>query len=184
MPRAGIEPATRGFSVRCSTNWAIWASHTVASGYRCLRRSSGDRIWTCNLRVMSPTSFRIALPRVVSTREVGGDGFEPSKQFAADLQSVPFGHSGIHPYWFFKDQKPTIGIEPITCWLQISCSANWATSALKTTERFGKRPRTDLNRWPPPWQGGALTNWATGPYDQSAPSKPKPNNHLNILHSR
>ena len=29
---------------------------------------------------------------------VGRDGFEPSKQFAADLQSVPFGHSGIPPY--------------------------------------------------------------------------------------
>ena len=29
---------------------------------------------------------------------MGGGGFEPPKQFAADLQSVPFGHSGIHPY--------------------------------------------------------------------------------------
>ena len=27
-----------------------------------------------------------------------GGGFEPPKQFAADLQSVPFGHSGNHPY--------------------------------------------------------------------------------------
>ena len=26
-------------------------------------------------------------------------------------------------------KKPMIGLEPITCWLQISCSANWATSA-------------------------------------------------------
>ena len=26
VPRAGIEPATRGFSVLCSTDWAIWAS--------------------------------------------------------------------------------------------------------------------------------------------------------------
>ena len=26
MPRTGIEPVTRGFSVLCSTNWAIWAS--------------------------------------------------------------------------------------------------------------------------------------------------------------
>ena len=26
-------------------------------------------------------------------------------------------------------EKPMIGLEPITCWLQISCSANWATSA-------------------------------------------------------
>ena len=25
VPRAGVEPATRGFSVLCSTNWAIWA---------------------------------------------------------------------------------------------------------------------------------------------------------------
>ena len=29
--------------------------------------------------------------------EMDGGGFEPPKQFAADLQSVPFGHSGIHP---------------------------------------------------------------------------------------
>ena len=28
---------------------------------------------------------------------MGGGGFEPPKQDAADLQSVPFGHSGIHP---------------------------------------------------------------------------------------
>ena len=32
------------------------------------------------------------------SRELDGGGFEPPKQFAADLQSVPFGHSGIHPY--------------------------------------------------------------------------------------
>ena len=25
VPRTGIEPVTRGFSVPCSTNWAIWA---------------------------------------------------------------------------------------------------------------------------------------------------------------
>ena len=29
--------------------------------------------------------------------QVGGGGFEPPKQCAADLQSVPFGHSGNHP---------------------------------------------------------------------------------------
>ena len=27
-----------------------------------------------------------------------GGGFEPPKQVAADLQSVPFGHSGNHPF--------------------------------------------------------------------------------------
>ena len=29
---------------------------------------------------------------------VGGEGFEPSKSKTADLQSAPFGHSGIHPF--------------------------------------------------------------------------------------
>ncbi len=29
---------------------------------------------------------------------VGGDGFEPSKRDATDLQSAPFGHSGTPPY--------------------------------------------------------------------------------------
>ena len=28
---------------------------------------------------------------------MGRGGFEPPKQVAADLQSVPFGHSGIYP---------------------------------------------------------------------------------------
>ena len=32
---------------------------------------------------------------------VGEDGFEPSKRNAADLQSVPFGHSGTPPYLIF-----------------------------------------------------------------------------------
>ena len=46
---------------------------------------------------------------------MGGGGFEPPKQFAADLQSVPFGHSGIHPYDIINTTKPMIGLEPITC---------------------------------------------------------------------
>ena len=29
---------------------------------------------------------------------MGRGGFEPPKALPADLQSVPFGHSGIHPY--------------------------------------------------------------------------------------
>ena len=34
----------------------------------------------------------------VFATKMGGGGFEPPKQVAADLQSVPFGHSGIRPY--------------------------------------------------------------------------------------
>ena len=32
---------------------------------------------------------------------VEGDGFEPSKAVPTDLQSAPFGHSGIPPYNIF-----------------------------------------------------------------------------------
>ncbi len=74
------------------TNWAIWAY----TQYTCV--NCGSRIWTCDLRVMSPTSFQTA----------------PSR----DMKLI-----------ISIEIKPMIGLEPITCWLQISCSANWATSA-------------------------------------------------------
>ena len=56
---------------------------------------------------------------------MGRDGFEPSKSVTTDLQSAPFGHSGTSPFLL----ELAIGIEPTTCWLQISCSAYWATPA-------------------------------------------------------
>ena len=37
-------------------------------------------------------------------------GFEPPKRDAADLQSVPFGHSGTPPYLELVN-----GLEPLTC---------------------------------------------------------------------
>ena len=49
------------------------------------------------------------------TRTMDGGGFEPPKQFAADLQSVPFGHSGIHPYTLILLPEPMNGLEPLTC---------------------------------------------------------------------
>ncbi len=38
---------------------------------------------------------------------LGGGGFEPPKQVAADLQSVPFGHSGIRPYSIMRADDRT-----------------------------------------------------------------------------
>ena len=83
-----------------------------------------------------------------------------------------------------------IGLEPITCWLQISCSANWATSACKLSNCyytpnvwsesshrkshfftygivcFPLREVTPRGFEPllPPWKGGVLTTW---PWSQS-----------------
>ena len=171
MPRAGIEPATRGFSVLCSTNWAIWA-------YTLFSVSSGGRIWTYDLRVMSPTSFQTAPPRVIHL-----NGWRRIRTF-----EVVDNRFTVCPLWPLGNPsiKPINGLEPLTCWLQISCSANWAISAylengtnrartcdpllvrqvlsqLSYDPKSLKRPRRDSNPRPPPWQGGALTNWATRP---------------------
>ena len=43
-------------------------------------------------RILSP----VRLP-VPPQRLMVGEGFEPSKALPTDLQSAPFGHSGIHP---------------------------------------------------------------------------------------
>ena len=52
-------------------------------------------------------------PKGVSFFVVGEDGFEPSKRNAADLQSVPFGHSGTPPYLVIG-LEPVDGLEPPT----------------------------------------------------------------------
>ncbi len=51
---------------------------------------------------------------------VGEGGFEPPKRSATDLQSAPFGHSGILPYVKPTDYKVGFlelvdGLEPPTC---------------------------------------------------------------------
>ena len=79
--------------------------------------------------------------------------------------------------------EPVIGLEPTTCWLQISCSANWATPAwciwlLTTMRHFSHRQSYYKKRYPyrmplfvVPWGGiepptgrfsvCCSTNWAT-----------------------
>ena len=42
---------------------------------------------------------------------VEGDGFEPSKQEATDLQSAPFGHSGTPPYLIFVTKSCNLDIK-------------------------------------------------------------------------
>ena len=151
MPRSGIEPVTRGFSVLCSTNWSIWAFIKQEHEYLCfVHPSCEDRIWTCDLRVMSPTSFQTAPPRDIKLiwlsfqiNQSGGKWIRTTESTANRFTVCPLwplGNSPINNYlrsvngWcsFHFPLKPMIGLEPITCWLQISCSANWATSALNS----------------------------------------------------
>ena len=61
----------------------------------------------------------------------------------------PLWPLGNPPLFINGLMKPTTGLEPVTCWLQISCSANWATSA----------KRWDLqgsNLWPSACKADAL----------------------------
>ena len=45
-----------------------------------------------------------------------GGGFEPPKHKATDLQSAPFGRSGILPFKLVRPKKePIFGLEPKTC---------------------------------------------------------------------
>ena len=58
-----------------------------------------------------------------------------------------------------KKMVPKTGIEPVTYWLQVSCSTNWAISAKKWWAI------QDSNLWPPACKADALTNWANRPYN-------------------
>ena len=96
---------------------------------------------------------------------VGEDGFEPSKRNVTDLQSAPFGLSGTPPF-----MELAIGIEPTTCWLQVSCSTVEPCQHIITKKlfyfhfKFKWRLRRGSNPRPLAWQASTLTNWATEPH--------------------
>ena len=66
------------------------------------RASASSATTARDAQTVSAKSIR-ALHCLFNLASMGGGGFEPPKQIAADLQSVPFGHSGIHPYSFFNE---------------------------------------------------------------------------------
>ena len=80
-------------------------------------------------------------------------------------------------HFLLFSKKPMIGLEPITCWLQISCSANWATSAYDLwllTQRIAVLKMTPTGFEPvlPPWKGDVLTAWPWGQgFKSSSPSR-------------
>ena len=61
------------------------------------RASASSATAARDAQTVSAKSIR-ALHCLFNLASMGGGGFEPPKQIAADLQSVPFGHSGIHPF--------------------------------------------------------------------------------------
>ena len=124
MPRAGIEPATQGFSVLCSTNWAIWA-RVAGTGFEPMtfglwaRRAS---------RLLHPALFSYSSSFSMKN---GQRWIRTTEACCSRFTVCPLWPLGNLPIYLVDTfvSKPMIGLEPITCWLQISCSANWATSA-------------------------------------------------------
>ena len=151
MRHRGFEPRTTWLKVKCSTNWANipyffecpvpesnqWHEDFQSSALptELPRQNCGDRIWTYDLRVMSPTSFQTAPSRDNNyslQKENGQRWIRTTEAICSRFTVCPLWPLGNPPIMIWNSHhKPMIGLEPITCWLQISCSANWATSAYK-----------------------------------------------------
>ena len=122
MPRAGIEPATRGFSVLCSTDWAIWANNN----YYWIVRVAGTGFEPMTFGLWARRASRLLHPALLNycLSANGWRWIRTTEAICSRFTVCPLWPLGNPPI------KPMIGLEPITCWLQISCSANWATSAI------------------------------------------------------
>ena len=87
VPKAGIEPATRGFSVLCSTNWAIWASHqhrsfcfvcfllAVDDSYSTTRQEKSQALFKKKLNFFLKACF---LPQFIQFEFSSGSGLRMS----------------------------------------------------------------------------------------------------------
>ena len=112
----GIEPTTQGFSVLCSTDWAMKPNKMAVptrielaifcvTGRRDNRYTTepfgcGGKIWTYDLWVMSPTSYQAALLRDIKLWMAEKEGFEPPRR----LRPVGFQDRSL---------QPDLGISPI-----------------------------------------------------------------------
>ena len=98
-----------------------------------LKKTSTRISTTTKLSIASPDhllSYQVkiwlsAMPKIniIKPTNMAGAGFEPAKAEPPDLQSGPFGHSGIPPKTIFAIKKLAVGFEPTTTGLQNRYSA-------------------------------------------------------------
>ena len=131
VPQGRIELPTQGFSVLCSTDWAtealkwrsgrdlnprspVWQTSMLTTTPPDHLFGCGRRIWTYDLRVMSPTSYQTALSRDIWRRK---RDLNPR----ATLITYRFSRPDPSATWVFlrvcklsiKMVDPT-GLEPVT----------------------------------------------------------------------
>ena len=141
---AGLEPATLWFVVRYSIQLShgckiMEAAPRFELGVMVLQTTALPLGYAATMERKKRFELStLALARRCSTTEllpqiyfflVEKTGFEPVKASLTDLQSVPFSHLGTPPYLLNIILELARGIEPPTYWLQVNCSANWATPA-------------------------------------------------------
>ena len=88
-----LELVTSSLPRKCST--------TELQQQRCIICANLPRGWSgrrdSNPRPLAWKANALPTELLPQKSSVGGDGFEPPKSKTADLQSAPFGHSGIRP---------------------------------------------------------------------------------------
>ena len=116
MRDQGFEPWTPWLRVRCSASWANRA-------YLLSQAGDGNRTHVFSLEGWCSTIE----PHPHINTNISQSGWQDSNLRPPGPKPGALAKLSHTPKYKFK--KPMIGLEPITCWLQISCSANWATSA-------------------------------------------------------
>ena len=104
--KTGVEPATFSLEGWRSTNWA-----TSAICVYKLLLVNGVQIYKIFLNL-----------QIKFIKKWGEQDSNLRSRKTAELQSDPFGHSGISPLVFFINYEPPEGFEPTTPRLQITCS--------------------------------------------------------------
>ena len=81
------------------------------SEHSCELSSRRYPVWLTEWMLNNPNRFGFSkvFTSLNHSTSMDGEGFEPSKALPTDLQSAPFGHSGIHPGYMGP-----IGLEPMT----------------------------------------------------------------------
>ena len=152
-----VRPCFSAVSVehRSATSFRTTAFNTTLSDES--KRSKRKKIW--------PLRHIFSFATIKANRcLVGRDGFEPSKSWTTDLQSVPFGRSGISPYFGAGERNRTINLlitNQLLCLLSYT-SIVWVEN--RTLKR--KKPQWMVLRGgiEPPTRGFSVpcsTYWAT-----------------------
>ena len=95
---------------------------SYSRNFLCLDKYSPDLPYIIRWFLKEEPQAPVSRHRLCPALWVKMDSNHRSRE-TADLQSAPFGHSGIHPLRRIKRRsEPLVGIEPTTYALQVRCS--------------------------------------------------------------